>query len=46
MGASNPTYAELDCRQRTPKLELNMLEAPAKQPAGDDARGTIRSYLP
>ena len=22
MGASNPTYAELDCRQRTPKLEL------------------------
>ena len=22
MGASNPTYAELDCGQRTPKLEF------------------------
>ena len=22
MGASNPTYAELDCRKPTPKLEL------------------------
>ena len=24
MGASNPTYAELDCRQRTPKLEFQV----------------------